>query len=556
MTNVYMTFHGLLSKQSISDELTGARRLSVAGATSLTKRFSLEMFQLKKFSMHWQLVAVVIVLLSLPWLNPYAPGPSPAVVPWLFSWFCVAVSLFFLMSNLASAKRLAVIAAMSWLMDGLASSGIGLLQYFGAVSDANPWINQTHYGEAFANLRQRNQFASLTNMALVALVWLMLQTQALGSDNRPGETRLGWLALLAAGLLAVGNAISSSRTGLFQVVLICAWSGLWGYWRHALVRRILLWAVLVYGVAVFAMPYLAGLDLSTHGLMARLGKDDACGSRLTLWSNVLHLIAQRPWLGWGWGELDFAHFITPYNEPRFCDILDNAHNLPLHLAVELGVPAAVLICAGFLYWAVRQKPWAEPDATRQMAWAVIAVILLHSMLEYPLWYGPFQVAFGVCVLLLWRQKPDSEPGNSTKKEPNRSPVLILYASSAIFLIAFTTYAMWDYRRISQIYLPPESRDVSYRSDTLSKIRGSWLFADQVRFAELMTTPLTQTNAAWTFKMANNLLHYSPEPRVIERLIDSAVMLGRDEEAVVYLARYRAAFPKEHAAWAMANKPAN
>ena len=53
-------------------------------------------------------------------------------------------------------------------------------------------------------------------------------------------------------------------------------------------------------------------------------------------------------------------------------------------------------------------------------------------------------------------------------------------------------------------------------------------------------------------MALELLHYSPEPRVIEQLIESAVMLGQDDGALFYLVRYRAAFPKEHARWAKEN----
>ena len=56
-------------------------------------------------------------------------------------------------------------------------------------------------------------------------------------------------------------------------------------------------------------------------------------------------------------------------------------------------------------------------------------------------------------------------------------------------------------------------------------------------------------------MALELLHYSPEPRVIEKLIESAVMLGRDDEALQYLARYRAAFPQEHARWVQGNAAA-
>ena len=450
-------------------------------------------------------------------------------------------------------------APWPWLLAGLASCVMGLLQYFNAASELSFLINQTQPGEAFANLRQRNQFATLTNISLAALLWLSAQTQQLQTAAK--TRRLGWL-LVAASLLAVGNAMSSSRTGLFQLLLLCGVYAVWGGLRGTRVRSLLLTAVLVYVVAMFAMPWAAGLDLATHGAFARLGNDEACSSRLVLWSNVLHLIAEKPWLGWGWGELDYAHFSTLYNEPRFCDILDNAHNLPLHLAVELGVPFAVLVCGGFTWWVVRQKPWVEVDTTRQMAWAVIAVILLHSMLEYPLWYGPFQMAFGICAMLLFcSQKHTLEAKNNLKKVSNKPMALIIYAQIAIFLIAiallvFTAYAAWDYHRISQIYLQPEARDAQYRSDTLGKIRSSWLFADQVRFAELMVTPLTQSSAAWTFNKASALLHYSPEPRVIEKLIESAVMLRRDEEAMAVLVRYRAAFPKEHAMWAKANAKVN
>jgi hypothetical protein len=76
----------------------------------------------------------------------------------------------------------------------------------------------------------------------------------------------------------------------------------------------------------------------------------------------LHLIAQQPWLGWGWGELSFAHYVTLYDGPRFVEILDNAHNLPLHLAVELGIPAAVLICGGFAWLVLSARPWREPNS--------------------------------------------------------------------------------------------------------------------------------------------------------------------------------------------------
>ncbi|WP_397408683.1 PglL family O-oligosaccharyltransferase [Polaromonas sp.] len=418
---------------------------------------------------------------------------------------------------------------------------LGLLQYFGMVGILSPWVNQPELGEAFANLRQRNQFASLTNIALVALLWLVVKH---GFSRRRER-----LVLMVAGLLAVGNAVSASRTGLLQLVLLCALCFFWTGWRQSPVRRVLLTAVLVYGLATLALPWLAGLDLMGHGMVARLrAGDPACASRLTLWSNVLHLIPQKPWFGWGWGELDYAHYTTLYPGARFCDILDNAHNLPLHLAVELGIPLALAVCgaAGWVVW--RARPWRETDPTRQMAWAVLAVIMLHSMLEYPLWYGPFQMAFGLCVWMLWPTAREPAMGS----RPSSRAALPFRLVVAAALLAVVAYSAWDYHRISQIYLAPQARDPAYRDDTLDKVRGSWLFRNQVRFAELTTTTLNRHNAQWTFDTATALLHYSPEPRVIEKVIESAVMLGRDDEALLHLVRYRAAFPGDYKKWRHTN----
>jgi O-antigen polymerase len=41
--------------------------------------------------------------------------------------------------------------------------------------------------------------------------------------------------------------------------------------------------------------------------------------------------------------------------------------------------------------------------------------------------------------------------------------------------------------------------------------------------------------------------------VIEKLIESAVLLQRDDEAKINLARYRAAFPEAHDRWAAAHR---
>lgn len=435
--------------------------------------------------------------------------------------------------------------ALAWTLAGILSSAVALLQYFGHADLFTPWISSARLGEAYANLRQRNQFASLTNISLVAVLAL------LAGSSLASRRLFAWLAFAAVALLAIGNAASSSRTGLLQLLSVGVLFGMWGHWRNRQVLNAFLLAVFVYALAMVALPWLAGADLSMQGMLARLrAGDSVCASRITLWSNVLHLIAQKPWLGWGWGELDYAHYITLYGGPRFCDILDNAHNLPLHLAVELGIPVALLLCCAFGWWVWERRPWSEKNPARQLAWAVLALILLHSMLEYPLWYGPFQMATGLCLYLLWLNPRES--AQTPKYVSNRALAPISCAFIATVLIVSCVYAAWDYHRISQVYLAPDKRDVAYRDDTLSKIQGSWLFRNQVLFAELSLTPLTPDNAQWTFDSASELLHFSPEPKVIEKVIESATMLGRDDVAIWQLARYRVAFPAEHANWILKN----
>jgi O-antigen ligase len=513
-----------------------------------------------------------IVVLALPWLNPFAPGPSPTVVPWLVSLACAALfvvvrvwqALLRLPTSAYQPFSLAAAAAGAWMLAAVLSACIALLQYFGAAAAFEPFVSTAPAGEAFGNLRQRNQFSSLCNIGLVALIWWVGSTQKSGQHRLPathGVTgqRKGpvWQGIAWAGvaaLLGVSGAASGSRTGLLQLGLVAVLVWRWGGFQNRQVRWVLLWAVGSYGIAAIALPVLAGLGWGSNGILGRVKEAvPLCSSRLVLWSNVLHLISLKPWFGWGWGELDFAHFITLYphapgfanqSAERFCGILDNAHNLPLHLAVECGIPTAMGACCVGVGLVWRAKPWRESDATRQMAWAVLAVILLHSLLEYPMWYGPFQMAFVICLVLL--QSPAFAHGQT--EHPVQTPEGWPYWKSVVALcfIAIAVLTGWDYQRVSQIYRAPEKRWAAYQSDTLQKIKNSWLFQDQVQFAELTMASVTPQNASLINAQAHRLLHFSPEAKVVQKLIDSALLLGKADEAAFFEARLQAAFPAEPA----------
>ena len=474
------------------------------------------------------------LLIVAPWVNPFAGGPSPSVTPWLVSLACAGLLL------VMAAFVTPADVARGWLAAAVLSAVFGLVQYTGAAHFFAPWINQTEVGEAYGNLRQRNQFASLMNIGMAVLIF--------GFHHEEADKARRWLGMGAAALMATANAASASRTGLLQLLLLAALGCLWQSARLPSARRLLITATLSYFLATIILPLVIGTTPSMHGVFARMADASApCGSRITLWSNVLHLIAQKPWSGWGWGELDFAHFETLYPGARFCDILDNAHDLPLHLAVELGIPAAGVISGVVIWLVVRGQPWREVQPTRRVAWTVLVMIGVHSLLEYPLWYGPFFTAVVLCAVHLGR----STHVSSSSRQGVKGARAVLPAAGLLLLCA-VWYGALDYHRVSQIYTAPQARDPAYRDNTLAKIQGSWLFADQVRFAELTMSAVSRSNAARMFALASASLHYSPEPAVVERLIESEVALGMDDAALLDLARYKAAFPKEHAAWAKAN----
>jgi hypothetical protein len=271
---------------------------------------------------------------------------------------------------------------------------------------------------------------------------------------------------------------------------------------------------------------------------------------------------QKPWLGWGWGETDLAHFLTLYKGQRFCDILDNAHNLPLHFALEFGVPLAACVLLCVVRWVWLRKPWQEREIWRAMAWGVLLVVGLHSLLEYPLWYGQFQMAVGLSVGLLWVKPshehdvhhnvatvaitPTATPTAPTSTAPVTSTIATTSKANEAWSLLLATvffmaclYAAWDFNRVSQIYKPVAQRDPTYSSNPLAYAKQSWLFRNQAEFAELTLQPLTASNAQAVYDQAQRVVHYSPETRVVQRLIDSARLLGHDDEADFWALRLTA-----------------
>ncbi|MBF5002895.1 PglL family O-oligosaccharyltransferase [Diaphorobacter caeni] len=505
-------------------------------------------------------LALKSLAVAIPFLFAHTQSPLtnfwPLVASALCGWLIVMLCIPLVGRPAGLRAELGQSLACGLMLAGALASVIGLIQFFRGDVGLSPWIYQSTLGQAIGNVRQRNQQATLLLMSALALLlcssrWLRRRTPV-DFDAPTGEHH-HWLTVFAAAapwllvLLAMGSGVTASRTGAVEWLALVVM--LW-FWRKSVGRLGLALGVaglLAYLFSAWLLPELllrwSGVQMD--GLFMRVADTShRCTSRLTLWSNMVYLIEQRPWFGWGWGELDYAHYSTAFPNERFCVLLDNAHNLPLHLAVELGLPVALAVCA-FVLWAVwRFKPWRETDGARQLAWGALALIGMHSMLEFPLWYGPFQLVAVIAIAILVLPV---KPVELSARTATRRQVALLVSCAAWLVGAY--WISSDFRRMAALYQAPQHREAQWRHLTAREVsEDSEFFTDQAEFAWLTTTTVTAENAVQMHAMARRMLHYSPEPRVITKLIESSRLLGADSEANEHMALLQKAYPDAYKAF--------
>ncbi len=486
-------------------------------------------------------VGLCAFLVALPWFWPILQPPLFSFwVDW-FSWSAGALLLSLL---LLTKERAPLAIIVGWLMAALGSAALALMQYLNVEDGFSPWIARTNPGMALANVHQPNMLATLLAVGLLCLVWLRVR----------GSLSIGHCFWMAALILAA-LAATASRTGLVHLLVIGVLLLHWHRDRVKALALLLLAALAFYLLAAWGLQWagtvINGSDIS-RAITSRFGTDNHCHSRSVLWGNMMELIALKPWLGWGPGELLYAHYITPFDGLRYCAKLSNAHNLPLHAAFVLGIPLTLLLISGLVYGVSRLRPWKTRETTSQLAWGVLLLIGIHSLLEFPLWYGVFQLMAGLALWLLVMSAPGinsfGRTGHGAFSSRQRMGIVSTLVLPLLAVVA------WDYIKVSQLYLPANRRLEMYKVRTYEKARTAWFFQDQVLIAQVGVTPLTRENANLVLEDALDSLHVAPDSRIIRRVIESAELLGRQDLVELHTARYKAAWPQQFAEWQTLRAP--
>lgn len=469
-------------------------------------------------------------LIVAPWLWSLSIGPWPELIPLVFSG--IVFSLILLFKNLNDIPHL---CATSWRLAACINIIPIAFQYFGFNISEWQWviIPVTNPGYAKGLIGQPNLESTFILIGLVSTLFLSNKKNIL-----PSAIICAWLG--------VGLALLSSRTGLIQILFL-----IFAVYFFKVSKKEFYFLIFIFFVGyVFAsliLPVVSKeLGIETQrNIFDRLDGTINCGSRLYLWGNVLELIKQKPLMGWGWGNLRFAQYQTIFLTPRFCEVLGNAHNLPLHLAVSFGIPVAIGICALLGWWIYKSKPLNQNDCWKIMAWWIVFIILIHSMLEFPLWYGPFQIVVFLCCLII-----------SGKEKIFNKQRINLFISPIVML--FFCFLGYDYLKASQPYIPENYRFPAIKGEkNLTKVvdysLDNFFFKKEALFAKLMVLDLSRQNASLINKISEYLLSYSPEPSVIAKLIESSEIIGDNEKAELHMKLFALAFPEKFEEWSSNRK---
>jgi O-antigen ligase len=335
----------------------------------------------------------LILLLGLQVALGRVPYAEQALVATLYLlWAALLITLGRRLGQELGLRSVAETLAWFILAGGLLNALAGVIQHYDLTTPIGFLVARKEGAAVFGNLAQPNHFAAQIAMALASVAFLY-------AHRRVGIL----LAIACAALLLFVAALAGSRSpwlylAAFIVLALLAWR----LRRDDQTRRLALFAIVLLpgflvaqGVASLAAP---GGGLQVTSAQRVFESASGVAARLELWGDAWRMFLAAPILGSGWGQFSWHHFLNHASTGASAapQLFNHAHNLALQLLAETGVVGFVIVLGAAVTWLAGLRNIAI-DADWWWLLALMSVMGIHSMLEYPLWYSIF---LGPAALLL------------------------------------------------------------------------------------------------------------------------------------------------------------
>ncbi len=404
------------------------------------------------------LLVGVLLAQTLSGLLPYAETGLLAMLYliWAALVMIVASTLKERLGLAAVAEHLAI-----WILAGaVVNALVGFMAHSGIHS---VWIMPDKEHSLFGNLAQRNHFGHQ--------LWLgILSGLFLSARNRLPR----YLLLLLLCVLLPAAALSVSRAAMLYAIWMAGIShyfgGLGGFRRCRIVA-------IAYLACAILLPLVPSWEDTAPTIRMTDEASSFGGVRPALFLIGWEMFLQSPWLGNGFGSFARESFNLAASQPDWIGKGEHAHNLVAQLLGELGIFAGLGTAIAFFAWARHAlKARLEPET----GWLVgiAGIVLIHSLVEYPLWYSYFLGVFAVMLAL-----------GEVKPRPLRlGPLAII--GPVVMGAAICGLLLRDYLLLQTLGGPVRGRvsdlvaTIQRRSDTMLELRKGSLLKPYVDSAFL------------------------------------------------------------------------
>lgn len=338
-------------------------------------------------------LSLVLVVLIQPFIHQilYADGlifPIGALL------LAALMSVFVV--NLPTEKRPTLIRGVAWLIliTGALNVCTQIVQYFNPAGIRGIVIFMPPGGRITGNLSQPNIASFVSVLAIVSAYYLFF----LHKNNK----KIVSLLIPTIPLLTLGISLSSSRAGIV-LLLVGLIGGLFYAWSSHKIRFLIFAGVALLSV----LGYQIGVVLLQSWEIAQSasGVDRLVSSgvnlRTFLWERAWWAFSSNPIFGIGYNNyLSFG--FDNIEKVGWFESADHAHNLIAQIAAELGLIG--LLALGGVVIVITKKLFAfftkKLSNDDLFVCLLTAVIVLYSMLEFPLWYPNFLLLFSFLIALL------------------------------------------------------------------------------------------------------------------------------------------------------------
>jgi len=278
-------------------------------------------------------------------------------------------------------------AASALVVGGLYAVFCQVIQLFHLEARVSPLVvayNVTVERRPFGNMAQANHLATYIAFAMAGALFLV-------------QTRRIAVAIwaLVSTLFAVGLALTVSRGPWLQMGVIVV-AGFWMAFAQTraepqLRRSHRQWLIpIALGVLFFVVNALIRwANVRYHLELGQSAADrfkDAgqIAPRLALWKYGWTMFRTHPLMGVGWGEF-------PSYQYQFAktlggvEIANNSHDIFIDLLAKTGLIGLAIVLFGLVTWLVRVVR-APQSAARVFGIALIGVLVMHALVEYPQQY--------------------------------------------------------------------------------------------------------------------------------------------------------------------------